>query len=195
MYEKRTPAHRDFYARFASFDESKVPEGWQLDARLSDADRRVYLNVETRDVVVTHRATDPRKPRDIGNDAVLAYGIPYVARLSAAEVHAKAVRTLHPQSRITHTGFSLGGTVAMHLSRKMGESAVTYGAFTPPRWYTTDLMYGLLAGRKPQVDAVNYTVGSDPVSVTTNMAGYGTLVPSSGGNPHSIERYYDRGGM
>jgi hypothetical protein len=163
-----------------------------MDARLSDDDRRVYFHAVNNEVVVVHRATDPRNTRDVGNDALLAWGTWLVPRLSSAEIHAKTVRKLYPEARtITHTGFSLGGTVSMHLARHLGETAVTFGAFTPPRWATTDALYGLLSGgRVPSRDMVNYTVASDPICVTTNLAGWGTLVPDRGG--HSISAYYSR---
>jgi hypothetical protein len=122
------PSDIDF-ARLSINVYNKDPstEGFTIIHDLTSPDRVVYQHDRTKHVVLAFRGTDPTNPRDLVSDAILAMGNEEIShRFFNAEEITKKTIARYGKNNVTVTGHSLGGSQAMHVSRKYKVHAEVY---------------------------------------------------------------------
>lgn len=101
-------------------------EGYDVDRELSNVDRTTWLNKRTGHATVVYRATDPTNMRDLGTDALLAFGLEHKSsRFKHAEEVAQQAKSKYGDN-VHLAGHSLGGSLAMNASAKTGLKANVY---------------------------------------------------------------------
>jgi Ca2+-binding RTX toxin-like protein len=90
-----------------------------------------WYNSATRELVLAHRGTEPNSWADWQTDAVIIAGIANPQIPSAERFREEALRAVETSNRtvsqITHTGHSLGGSIAQVMAaRRADERAVTF---------------------------------------------------------------------
>ena len=143
----------------------------------------VYQRVDTGEIVVAHRGTEFERQR--GADLFKADGLMLFSRINpqaedAISLTAQAIQlakeyaadTGRPTPPITHTGHSLGGTLAQisgHYFGQKGETFNAYGAASLNiRNPSTGEYYRLAAGGNA---FVNHVMGADLVSAASPQYG------------------------
>lgn len=167
-------AHRIHYAKFArsgygeGFDD--MPAGYVLDTALSNRNRKLWVNPETKHAVVAHKGTtitglNKATLADIATDAALAAGYgKLTSRFKNAERHAKQVMKAYDGYSFTSVGHSLGGSLATHVSEKFENwNSVTFAAHAPPRKIADDFMRNLTGTKPSNKRNISYSVMADPV--------------------------------
>jgi hypothetical protein len=196
-----TKGHMQHYAKFAAAaynrdDRMKdIPEGYMLDAELTNRNRAVYYNPSVKSVVLALRGTDLKSKEaygDLGTDALLALNMRrFSARFNNATKTAKAIETKYADYRKTASGHSLGASSSNWVGRRAGWDAVSYAAHTPVTDIHNEALTGLFAGKrnKKPGKTVNYSTPLDPVSVSTWLTGKSYTVKPRVADPHSIMNY------
>lgn len=122
------PADIDFalLSTKAYATDPRVP-GFQIIPELSSPDRVVYQHDRTKHVVISFRGTNLKNPRDLLTDALLAMGNEEIShRFYNAEQITQKVIARYGKENVTVTGHSLGGSQAMHVSKKYKVHAEVY---------------------------------------------------------------------
>lgn len=97
---------------------------------LIDVYADAHLLADSREMVIAYRGTDAASARDWRNNLALREPPQY----REAYRHIKALRTKYPNAKITATGHSLGGGIALNMSmRFQGVDAVVFNP--SPRIY------------------------------------------------------------
>jgi hypothetical protein len=141
-------------------------EGYDILTPYSSPDRVVYQHKRTKHVILAFRGTDARNWkngfsskgfRDITSDILLAGAAEGLShRFTNAEEITQKLITQFGKENVTVTGHSLGGSEAMHVSKKFDVGAHVYNPHTT--WASA-----ITGGYYPQVTLhVNET---DPVSM------------------------------
>jgi hypothetical protein len=199
MYAPGSDPHRRFYARFAKAaygNSSDVPEGYYADAELSNRNRVVYVDAESKRAVIAFRGTQPtsaEKWNDFGTDVGVALGIESVTpRFRQALRTGKQARAKYPDYEITATGHSLGASQALYLNKRMGIPAVSFSEHVPFRGVSSEITSGILEhalGPSRVKRVTRYTTALDPIAATTNISTRHHVVPQSQKDPHSIDNF------
>ncbi len=146
---------------------------------LANADRpsgyqgTIYQRVDTREIVVAHRGTEPgRGVGELFRDAVRTDGGMVVngvnnqtqdaidlTRRAVELSRAEAERTGRPAPQVTVTGHSLGGTLAQITAHEFGLRGETFNAYG-----AAGLRQGVPAGGN---DVVNHVRATDVVSAAS----------------------------
>lgn len=125
------------YAPFAAGAYSRTPvAGWQIDSALSNIDRTVYFHPHSGKAIVAFSGTRPTQRgaafRDLSTDALLALGLKDTSHRfkNMEKVTSQAISKYGP-SNVHLTGHSLGGSVAMEMSRKHHLPATVFSPHLP----------------------------------------------------------------
>lgn len=186
----------DAHLARAAYSGAKEVHGWEMDMELSNENRAVYH--KGGKAKVAFRGTDPshllkpHKPRefakswrDIGTDVLLGVGLQDVASR-----HRNALRTTdlaiqkYGKENVSLTGHSLGGSQAMHVSRKRGIKATGFSAAASP----VDVLR-----KRTYSHFHSVSTKYDPISSMTHhkvkRIGKKTTVSQKSSNPHALENY------
>jgi hypothetical protein len=193
-----TKEHQDFYARFAKAaygrDDVIIPQGYSIDEDLSNRNRRVYFNQDTKHVIIANRGTDPKNASDLRVDAMLAAGITNQSRFRDAIKHASATRDKYG-SEVTYTavGHSMGGSISQEINRQTGIPVVAFSAHQPFRnLRNMPALSKILnwANRGNRKDVTNYATALDPIAVFQNVSGNTDhFVPQKSWDPHGLSNF------
>ena len=125
------------YERYSAADKRAGEHGYQIvQSHTDDSKKRghtLYQHGETGHLVLAYRGTSIKRSglKDLLTDASLALGfIPKEMR--EAKKTAQAIRSEFPDTPLTLSGHSLGGSKAIHVGRALGLKSVTHNAFVPP---------------------------------------------------------------
>jgi hypothetical protein len=110
-----------------AYDNDKTLYGYKTIPEFSTEDRTVYQQDGTGHVVIAFRGTNVSDIRDTSTDLLLAAGATGLShRFYNAENVTSAVIKKYGRKNVTVTGHSLGGSQALHVSRKFGVNAYVY---------------------------------------------------------------------
>ena len=97
----------------------------------SDEEKALYKNDETKQIIIAFRGSKVMK--DLKTDLKLALGgIRKTERYASSKDYVDKIKTLYPDYTITLTGHSLGGTLAIQMSKDFGDKAVVFNAGHTP---------------------------------------------------------------
>lgn len=112
--------------------------GWEIDTELSSPEETIFHNSMTGKVVFSARGTDIKSFQDIKTDALLTtrpFGnwnsIERMQRSMDSFERVKRVYSSKGYSDFEVTGHSLGGGVALHISRMTGSPATVFNPSIP----------------------------------------------------------------
>lgn len=188
--------HRRHFAAFASAaygNDTLIPAGYVRDTALSNRNRAVYVNHETKHAVLANRGTVPKgatAAADLSTDAALAVGITGLQpRFKNALRAAKQMQAKYADYSHTATGHSLGGSLAMFVNKKLGMDTVTFSAHTPMGDIQKEAALNLIGGGVRKRKITNYTTTLDPVALGTNLTGTATIVKQTAKSPHALANF------
>lgn len=202
-YEPGTEQHRKFYATMAALaygDPLQAPEGYYVDPSLSNRNRQVYVNPQTRHAVMAFRGTQPgmnsQGIADLSTDAALAFGTEWATpRFRNAVYWARKMKETYGNDfNYTTTGHSLGGSQSHFVQKRLGIPSVAFSAHTPTRRVPNEALGSILGFPKNHKGMVNYTTPYDPIGLGS-LAAYFTsknthVVPQTVANdPHSLRNF------
>lgn len=108
----------------AAYTPNAYVPNYKLIKEFSSPDRTVYQHSPSGHVVISFRGTDVKNYRDLTTDALLALGKTSILnRFSNADKVAQNVIKRYGKQNVSVTGHSLGGSQALHVSRKYGINA------------------------------------------------------------------------
>ena len=164
-------------SRAAYGDDSYVPANYNKDLELSNRNRSVYFDPNTRKAIVGFKGTDPSNSDDLGTDALIALGIYGVGSRFKNAIHTTQLAKAKYKGGVTVTGHSLGGTQALYVSRAENVDAYAFnpGSSIPnlvDGYYRNTTVAGFLAPkRKTNPRATVVTTGIDPISFGFVLSG------------------------
>lgn len=118
----------------ASYGKEAPGHGYQLDTELSNRDRHVYH--KDGKAVVAFRGTNlsgtKDRFRDLAADALITLGLTHTSKRfkGAAETTDKALQK-YGKENVSLTGHSLGGSQALHVSKKNKDLNLETHAYNP----------------------------------------------------------------
>lgn len=109
---------------------AKIPKGYEKIENKENSNNGFYANVLSNgnDIVITYRGTDWKSKQDLQNDIAMAHSKIPAQAADAISLYDKINREF-PNSPITVTGHSLGGSLAEIVSGVRGVPAVTFNAY------------------------------------------------------------------
>lgn len=189
--------HRRFYAAFAQAGykpDSKIPAGYIRDPQLSNRNRSVFVNPETRHLILAERGTIPRGKTlaaDIGTDALLAVGMEaYGSRFkNSLKTMKKARNAYGDEYSYSATGHSLGASAATYISNKLPYvNSVGFSGHLPTGRIGEEAMSNLL-GKNQKKRSTQYSVLGDPVAAGYVISGSSHLVNKTARSAHSLDNF------
>ena len=193
-----SPEHRQFYAAFAKASylkphEQELPAGFQRDSELSNRNRQIFYNPESKHVVMSERGTvlneKQFKNSDLGNDALLALNLHHFSsRFKNSTATAKKTKKKYNDYDFTVTGHSAGGSAAQYVNRRLGVTAVTYSAHMPTSTIAQEALRTIIKDPK-KLNAHNYSTIADPIGIGMVLSGRSYVVKQTDKNAHSLNNF------
>lgn len=166
----------------ASYKRNKQAEqigsrhGIQLDHNLSNSEHKVFVDPNTNNTNVVFTGT--RKFGDLLTDGAVAMGLgSYTKRFKDSDKLIKDVKNKYPNTQITASGHSLGGTLSEHVKADK--------KFT----YNKGVGIGDI-GKKINKNQIDIRTKNDPVSFLTKTQSHQNNlinIKSRSLNPHSTD--------
>lgn len=177
----------------SAYSPQKEVRGYKILQKYSSPDRVVYEH-QSGHKIIAFRGTDPGNVRDLTTDILLATGSESLShRFHNAEKITQELVRKYGKENVSVTGHSLGGSQAMHVSRKFG---VVGHAYNPHTTFTS----ALTGINYPNVTL--HVNEGDPVSAFYPGAHFQTVDVRSNGTglkAHGIQnfveshpKYYER---
>lgn len=146
-------------AAYGKTQPGRQVRGYELVNDLTSPDRVVYKHNETGHVVIAFRGTQSdvgsNRWRDWGTDLLMGFQLQGLGtRFSHAEQVAEKAIQRYGKENVSVTGHSLGGSQALHVSRKFDIAAQAYNPYV----HSADVDYK----RFPKA-VIHHNI-SDPVS-------------------------------
>lgn len=167
---------------------SPAPDGYKVVKSVDNKDTGFHAEVlaNGNDVIVAYRGTDITSVQDIRNDVAMARDKIPAQATDAIKVYDQ-VKQDSPNSDVTVTGHSLGGSLSQIVSSVRGCDAVTFNA------YGTKDMFENSANIKEE-NIVNYVNEWDPITMSNAENHVGETYAVKGENmrnPHKLETMTD----
>ena len=167
---------------------SPAPDGYEVVKSIDNKDTGFHAEVLAKgnDVIVAYRGTDITSVQDIRNDVAMARDKIPAQATDAIKVYDQ-VKQDYPNSDVTVTGHSLGGSLSQIVSSVRGCDAVTFNA------YGTKDMFENSANIKEE-NIVNYVNEWDPITMSNAENHVGETYAVKGENmrnPHKLETMTD----
>jgi len=162
-------------------------DGFQLDRELSNKRNTVYHNPSDGRVIVAFRGTQFSDPKDLFEDARIAFGTfsgssrvkkgKHIVK-SAAEKYGTDVEN------VELTGHSLGGRIAQAVGSRLGNKRIT--AINPGS-SPADLLLPTAGSGVGKT----YTTGTDPISLSNTLRNPGNVRfrPQQSLEPHGLANF------
>ena len=167
---------------------SSIPESYKVVKSVDNKDTGFHAEVlaNGNDIIVAYRGTDITSVQDIRNDVAMARNKIPAQATDAIKVYDQ-VKQDYPNSDVTVTGHSLGGSLSQIVSSVRGCEAVTFNA------YGTKDMFKDPASIKEE-NIVNYVNEWDPITMSNAENHVGETYAVKGENmrnPHKLETMTD----
>lgn len=161
----------------AAYENNKALEGYEIDQELSSPDRTVYVDPNSKHVTIAFRGTDlhhaSNRWRDIGADAAVFFGMEGWNHRFTHQVEAtKKIIDKYGKDNVSLTGHSLGGSIGMYVSSKLGVKANVFNAGVSPADISRQRGANKLLKENYELVDTNIKFG-DPIS------SFGTALPNS----------------
>lgn len=167
--------------------EANGVSGFRMDKEETSSKRAVFVNDTTREVVISHRGTDPKLASNLSTDVALALGVEGLTqRYKNATIRDANTKVKYDGYDVRLTGHSLGGSISQHSAGQNGLKAVVYnsgsGMLNPSHF---------LRPKKQKRNVTHYSVMSDPLSFTSMFrpANQQTVARKTGVNPHALDNF------
>jgi len=167
---------------------SSAPEGYKVIKSVDNKDTGFHAEVlaNGNDVIIAYRGTNLTSIQDIRNDVAMARDKIPAQATDAIKVYDQ-VKQDYPNSDVTVTGHSLGGSLSQIVSSVRGCEAVTFNA------YGTKDMFENSTNIKEE-NIVNYVNEWDPITMSNAENHVGETYAVKGENmrnPHKLETMTD----
>lgn len=161
--------------------------GFEMDRAESGSKRAVFVNKQTKEVVIAHRGTDPKLASNLSTDFAVALGLEGMTRrFSNAAERDAATQDKYQGYKVSLTGHSLGATIATHSSKNNNMKAYLFNAgsgLLNPSHY--------IRPKKQSRNITHYSTAADPLSLTSKLKPFKQVIVSRkpGNNPHSLANF------
>jgi len=138
----------------------------KLDRRFTNNGTAVIVN-NNHEVVVSYRPTDPFNREDIKTDILeVALQFPLTeGRFHQAEQKYLDVKKSYPNSKISTTGYSLGGSLGMYVARKHNLDGHFFNVGSSPLQLPEELGARLNSTKQLHIYHTEY----DPISISNKL--------------------------
>ena len=137
-----------------------------IDKKLSSKNATIIKDTQAPNVYISYRPTDPLNPNDLFVDAVeVAANLPINGRFREAQHKYEEVKNINPNSKIITTGHSLGGSEAVYVGRKNNIDAVAYNIGSSPLQLPTELNASITHKKQ----SIIYHTYADPISISNSF--------------------------
>jgi hypothetical protein len=178
----------------------QAPDGYSVDASLSNRNRQLLVNNETGKAILSFRGTDLKskqaKWKDLGSDALLAVGLQELStRFRNAKKATKAAIDKYGADNVELVGHSLGGSQALYANAKYGVKTTALNPGVSPanaKKGVLDKLGDALFKRKAKSTATIYHTGAaDPISALSPLVNAKVVqVKPRGKNAHSLRNFF-----
>lgn len=162
-------------------------EGYSLHPS-SNHQRGVYINNNTKDIVISHKGTTPTARSNILSDINIAFGNQSsTERFKRSVRKDKKIKDAFPNYNITLTGHSLGGSIGTNSATKNDMKGVFFniGSGVP------SLTSFIKDRRNINPDIKHYSTNYDPVSIQSKKYPIQQIKVKTkqGLNAHALENF------
>ena len=162
-------------------------KGFDMDVQESNSKRVVWVNQDTKEVVIAHRGTNPKLASNLTTDFAVALGVEGLTRrFKNATDRDAATIAKYPNYKVSLTGHSLGGTIATNSSKANNTKAYVYnagsGILNPSHYFRP---------KKQNRNITHYSTFADPLSLTAKLKPHKQVIidRKDGENPHSLANF------
>lgn len=181
----------------AAYDTEKYSkdfesQGYVLDKELSDPDRSVFHNPQSKKAVVSFRGTRPTNLRDLAADLKIARGTQADSiRFKKSKTQTQKAVAKYGKENVTLTGHSLGGSQAIHVGEKLGLQAHAYNPGIGAKTGIRGVVSKLFRSKKKENINIYHTGIKDPISALAPMLNNNVrhVGPRFHKDPHSIANF------
>jgi hypothetical protein len=187
------------YAKLAraAYDTEKYSkdfeaQGYVLDKELTDGDRSVFHNPQSKKAVVSFRGTRTSNLLDLAADLKIARGSQGESiRFKRSTAQTKRVVAKYGKENVSLTGHSLGGSQAIHVGEKLGLQSHAYNPGIGPKTGIRGVISRLFRSKKKENINIYHTGIKDPISALAPMMNSNVkhVGPRFHKDPHSIANF------
>ena len=138
-----------------------------IDKKISSKNSIVIKDTQALNVYISYRPTDPLNINDLAVDTLeVAANLPISnGRFREAQHKYEEVKKVYPNSKIITTGHSLGGSEAVYVGRKNNIDAVAYNIGSSPLQLPTELNASITHKKQ----SIIYHTYADPISISNSF--------------------------
>lgn len=162
--------------------------GYAMDRQESNSKRAVFVNEATKEVVISHRGTDPTSAANLSTDFALALGLESMTRrYKNARDRDAATIAKYPDHKVSLTGHSMGASISTNSSIHNNIPAHIFnsgsGLLNPTHF---------LKPKKQNRNITHYTTLGDPLSLTAKLKPTKQVyvAQKEGHNAHALANFY-----
>lgn len=162
-------------------------KGFSMDTQESNSKRAVFVNEATKQVVISHRGTDPTTAANLSTDFAIALGLESMTRrYKNATARDAATKEKYKGYNLHLTGHSLGGSIA---TRSAVANNIPASVYNPGSGL---LNVSHFLKPKKQGRVTNYTTLGDPLSLTSKLRPTKKVyvAQKKGFNAHALANFY-----
>jgi len=154
----------------------------------SNHQRGVYINNNTKDIVIAHRGTNTSSRSNLISDVAIGFGTQgSTERFNRAVRKDAKIKKAFPDHTIQLTGHSLGGTIGSQSSRENKIKGIFYniGSGVPT-------LSSILSQRqKKDNNITHYSTNFDPISIQSKKFNINQVrvKTKKGNNPHALQNF------
>ena len=160
--------------------------GFDMDRSESNSKRGVFVNNDTKEVIISHRGTDPSMAANLTTDAAIALGVEgFTRRYKNARDRDRETILKYPDHKVSLTGHSLGANISTNSSIANNVPAHVFNAGSGLLNFSH-----FLKPKKQKRNITHYTTVGDPLSLTAKLKPTKQVfVAQKGMNPHSLDNF------
>ena len=154
----------------------------------SNHQRGVYINNNTKDIVIAHRGTNTSSRANLISDVAIGLGTQgSTERFKRAVRKDAKIKKAFPDHTIQLTGHSLAGTIGSQSSTKNNIKGIFYniGSGVPT-------LSSILSQRQPKnKNITHYSTNYDPISIQSKKFNINqvSVKTKKGINPHALQNF------
>lgn len=154
----------------------------------SNHQRGVYINNNTKDIVISHRGTNTSSRSNLISDVSIGFGTQgSTERFKRAIRKDAKIKKAFPDHNIQLVGHSMGGTIGTQSSRENNIKGIFYniGSGVPT-------LSSILSQRQPKNNNItHYSTNFDPISIQSKKFNINqvSVKTKKGNNPHDLQNF------
>jgi len=156
-------------------------DGYELHPS-SNHQRGVYINNNTKDIVISHRGTNTKSRSNLISDVAIGFGMQgSTERFKRAIRKDAKIKNKYPDHTIKLAGHSLGGTIGAQSSRENNIKGIFYNIGSGVPSLSTILSHR----QKKDENITHYSTNFDPISIQSKKFNINQVIVKTKKNTNS----------